>query len=277
MTTTWHPADGAVRAYAHGALPEAESWSVEAHLGACPRCRGLVAHAVAGTPVAAMVRGVGERLVLPPQPSVPAGTRWRRSWLMARVGPAARGPYLLAVASIAVTAVLLDVLGPQLVSGASWVAALAPVLPALGVAASYGPGADPLHEVTAATPRGGLYLLLWRTLTALVVSVPLAAVLGAGAVLAGSSAASVSPSVWLLPALALTTATLALGTVLPLPAAAAVLGSSWLVAVAGPSLSRQAPVVLEPGFAPLWLTVAGVAGVALVARRGALSRTPDPR
>lgn len=277
MSTEWHPADAAVAAYARDALPEAQAWSVEAHLGTCPRCRRLLAASLPGTPAGDLVGAVAHRIVLPPQPPAVAGTRWRRRWLMARVGPAARGPYLLAVAVIALAAVLLDVLGPGFASGASWVAALAPVLPALGVAASYGPGTDPLHEVTASTPRGGLYLLLWRTLVALVVSVPLAAVLGAVASATVDAAPSVSPSVWLLPALALTAATLALGTVVALPRAAVLLGSAWVLAVVGPTWTERAPGVLDPGLTPVWLTVAAVAAVALVARRSALVRAVDPR
>lgn len=270
---TWHPAGAAVAAYARDALPEAEAWSVEAHLGTCPRCRALVADALDG-PVAALVHTVGARIVLPPQLPAVAGTRRRRQWLMARIGPAARAPYLLAVVAIALGAMLLDVVGPASEMGTSWLAVLAPVLPVLGVALSYGPGIDPLHETTASTPRGGLYLLLWRTLTALAVSVPLTAALGAAA---QSIVPDASPAVWLLPALALTVATLALGTVVPLHAAAAVLGSAWLVAVAGPALTRRAPVVLDPDLVPAWTAFALVAAAALIARRGALVRAPDLR
>jgi hypothetical protein len=86
--------------------------------------------------------------------------------------------------------------------------AVAPVLPVAGVAAAYGPWADPSHELATATPFSGLRLLLLRTLAVLMVTTIVTAI-GGALVPAGE----ISAFAWALPALALTFASLALATV----------------------------------------------------------------
>ncbi|NBM20043.1 hypothetical protein GUY61_31710 [Streptomyces sp. GC420] len=116
--------------------------------------------------------------------------------------------------------------------------ALAPLLPVAGVAVSYGWHADPMHEIAAASPGGGLRLLLTRTAAVLAVSLPL--LTAAGAVLPSLSG---TPAVaaWLLPGLALTLGTLALGSYTGTRAAAATVATAWLLAVAVPVLGAPAP------------------------------------
>ena len=76
-------------------------------------------------------------------------------------------------------ATLLDLAAGAGDAGApSWVLLAAPVLPLLGVAASWSRALDPAHELVAATPAAGLPLLLWRTLVVLAVVVPAALVAG---------------------------------------------------------------------------------------------------
>ena len=82
----------------------------------------------------------------------------------------------------------------------------APVLPLLGVAASWSRVFDPAYDLVAATPAAGLSLLLRRTAVVLAVIVP-------AALLAGVVTDADGVATWLLPCLALTAAALALGSV----------------------------------------------------------------
>ncbi|KIF79739.1 hypothetical protein QR77_27960, partial [Streptomyces sp. 150FB] len=111
--------------------------------------------------------------------------------------------------------------------------------PLAGVAVSYGPYADPLYEIIASTPGGGLRLLLTRTLAVLMVSLPLLTV--AGALLPASGGAP-GAAAWLLPGVVLTLAALALGSYVGCRTSTAVLGAGWLLSVAvpgaGPALGQ---------------------------------------
>jgi hypothetical protein len=92
---------------------------------------------------------------------------------------------------------------------------LAPLVPVLGVSFAYGIEADPAHEISVATPMRGLRLLITRAAVVLSVSTGLLAII---ALLAPGSPALAFA--WLLPALGLTTATVALMSVVaPRPAA----------------------------------------------------------
>jgi hypothetical protein len=99
---------------------------------------------------------------------------------------------------------------------------LAPALPVLGVALAYGPSADPMYEAQLATPMRGLRLVAIRAVTVLVVAV---VAVGVPAVMA--PATRPVAFVWLLPALALTSASLALMTWLPPRRAAAIVAAVW--------------------------------------------------
>lgn len=103
---------------------------------------------------------------------------------------------------------------------------LAPLVPVLGVSFAYGVEADPAHEVSLATPMRGVRLILTRAATVLTISI---ALLGLAALLAPE----VSPLAfaWLLPALGLTTASVALMTVFPPRRAALVTTGAWMTAV----------------------------------------------
>ncbi|MFE6815874.1 zf-HC2 domain-containing protein [Streptomyces sp. NPDC057677] len=156
--------------------------------------------------------------------------RWARLWWA--VGPALRGSWVVAVLLVVGGAFgLAHGAGVQEARGL--LLALSPVLPLAGVAVSYGRHADPMYEITTATPSGGLRLLLTRTAAVLAVCVPL---LTAGGALLPPVAGFPGAAAWLLPGLALTLATLALGSFVGCRAAAATLGGGWLLAVTGPLL-----------------------------------------
>jgi len=277
--TSWHVPTVLLRAYADGGARDADAWSVEAHLAQCARCTDELARAVVGTRAGAVVASVRPRLLadLPAQVRGPRPTAARRAWLLATSGTGARWAWLLAVAVTVVMAAVLDVVtstGHQATGTAGawpatggWLLVVAPLLPLLGVALSYG-AVDPMHELALSTASGGLRLVLWRTLAVVVVSTP--AVEVAGLVL-GLTA----PAAWLLPSLALTVLTLAIGSVVDLARAALGVGVVWLAAVAGPAVAGAAPALLQARFAPLWLALVVIGGASVVARRDAFARRPS--
>jgi predicted outer membrane lipoprotein len=227
MTATWHADGGLLDAYADGSVDHARAASVEAHLLACPECRRRVGKRVDAArtealwteivddvdrprvrPIERVLRGLG----------VPAHT--------ARVLVATRSiqlSWLVGVAVVLAFAVVADSAGrgsvlPFLI--------VAPILPVVGVAAAFGPVVDPTYEVTMASPLAATRLLLLRSV----------AVLGTTAVLAGAAALALpglewTAAAWVLPALGLTTGTLALATVTTSERAATAITTAWLATV----------------------------------------------
>ncbi|WP_351222969.1 zf-HC2 domain-containing protein [Streptomyces sp. NPDC002133] len=200
----------------------------------------------------------------------------RRMWA---AGPALHEAWLVALGLVVVAAVGLGY-GAGFAGTRPLLAAVAPVVPLAGVALSYGRRADPLHEIAASTPSGGLRLLLARTATVLTVSVPLLTV--AGAVLPGR-AGMPGAAAWLLPGLALTLAALALGSYVGCRAAAALVAVGWLSAAVGPALvtgrllaapaaeltARVGPYVSGAAVQSAWAVAAAVCAGLLALRRRA--------
>lgn len=146
----------------------------------------------------------------------------------------------------------------------SLVLLLAPVLPVLGVAASWSRGLDPAYELTASVPRAGLYLVLRRTASVLAVVVP--------ALLVAGWLTGVTAAQWLLPCLAFTSATLALGGVVGVTRAAAGLAGLWALAVVAPSLvTSRTAVALQTGSLPGWGALLVLGTAVVIVRRGAYS------
>lgn len=179
-----------------------------------------------------------------PVPGAPfrfAGAATRAGRLLWAAGPALRGSWLVALVLVAVGAVALaygagagEAVRPLLL-------VVAPVLPLAGVGLSYGRHADPMHEITAATPSGGLRLLLTRAAAVLVVSLP--ALTLAGAALP-ASAGRPGAAAWLLPGLAMTLAALALGSYVGCRTGATSIAVAWAAAVVLPVLATSPPTAL---------------------------------
>ncbi|MEV5172202.1 zf-HC2 domain-containing protein [Streptomyces flaveolus] len=309
----WHAPDDQVTRYAEGTLPEPDAWSLEKHVEDCARCASRVSAAVrgtaAGTVLAAVRAAVLEsapgaagatepvpgRAAMTPAPLTavparaaagPAGGRpvvSRLARLLWAAGPAVRGAWLPAVLGVAMAAPALSY-GAGFPGTRALLLAIAPVVPVAGVALSYGPHADPLHEVTAATPGGGLRLALTRTVAVLALSLPLLTL--TGLLLPASGAPDAAA--WLLPGLALALASLALASLIGCRAAAGVTGGGWLCAV-------LAPVAVAPGGAATlrlaeqlsrcldgvaaqsaWAAAAVLSATLLTARRPAYDRPLRP-
>ncbi|MFC4496428.1 zf-HC2 domain-containing protein [Streptomyces ovatisporus] len=252
----WHVSDGNMLAYAANSLAETDCWSIEKHLEACSSCAREVSAAVlagAAAPELARTRDAVMALA-----GAEAGTgrtgalRGRRRRRDSRTGAALRGwavrfgwaagptlrlPWLLALVAVAALAVVMARVG-EIAEARPLLLMFAPVLPLSGPALSYSRYADPLHEVAASTPSGGLRLLLIRTAAVLGVSTPLVTVTG---FLLPAAPGTPGAATWLLPALALTLATLTLGSYTGCRYAAAGISATWLAAVALASRTGLVP------------------------------------
>ncbi|MFJ9560722.1 anti-sigma factor family protein [Streptomyces fuscichromogenes] len=288
MTTTpWHTSEDLALRYADGSLPEADAWSLEKHLETCTACAARVSAAVRNTPAGPVLdevrdliltatatrRPQGARGTAGPAPTGPRLTTRLRPALWS-LGPALRGSWLLALLTVVGGALLLNRAAGYEASR-TLLLTLAPVFPVAGVALSYGPHADPLHEITAATPSGGLRLALTRTAAVLGVSLPALALTGAALPASGAPGAAA----WLLPALALTLGSLALASYVGCRTATAVTGGGWLAAVllpalaapGGPFSARLAGRLAGcfDGAQTGWAVAAAGCAVLLTVRRGA--------
>jgi hypothetical protein len=260
--------------YARGDMDIAadEVWALEAHLETCPVCRDRLSAAVAArAPAAAALvdtvwSGLGPHLAA--AATMPRRRRWSAPsarWLTPTLMP-----WLAMVVSVTLLALLLDLADTGSGSGSgevSLVLLLAPVLPVLGVAASWSRGLDPAYELTASAPRAGLYLVLRRTASVLAVVVP--ALLVGGYVTGTTGVTAVQ---WLLPCLAFTSTALALGGVIGVTRAAVALVAVWAAVVVAPTVAaRRTTFALQPDGLPVWGLVLALGIGVLIARRGAYS------
>ncbi|WP_329055147.1 zf-HC2 domain-containing protein [Amycolatopsis sp. NBC_01488] len=268
-----HASDELIAGYVAGDdLPGDRLWGLEAHLEACRVCRARLAEVAPVQPVVDVVwsRLAGEVLLAgepfhaPKARAKPRSRRYRRRWLGTWVTPA-MVPWLAMIALVSLVAVLFDRLAGASALDVTAVQLFAPVLPVLGVAAAWARGLDPAYEVVAATPRAGLYLIVRRTVAVLVVVLP---VLGAAGWLTGTASA-----LWLLPSLAFTTGTLALGGLIGVSRAAYALIAVWVAIIVLPSFVAQGhAVALDAGAVPVWAGIFALTTVVVVLRRTAFTR-----
>ena len=240
---TPHPSPALIVRYAdpEADLDEATLWSVEVHLEACPSCRAVLAGGATDATRALLDRVAAELDRGVAAGPAPARRRPVRA-VLHRWAVWQLVPWLgMTVATLA-CAVLLGALTPAM----PWlVALLAPVAPLPGVAVAWSRRHDPAWELIAGTPAAGLTVLLRRTAAVLAVVVPALALATTGT--------GVSLAVTLLPALAFTAATIALGAFTGVRRAAIGLGAAWALAVIVPAVSTtELPALLSPGSAPGW-------------------------
>lgn len=268
MSSTWHLEEDVLDRYAGGTAPPALAASIEAHVVGCAACRERLVPAV-DLPrldrvweevlerVDAPVPGPGERLLLA------LGLRGDTARLLAAT-PSLRAAWFLS---------LLAVLGLALLSahatarGVVVFLALAPLLPVAGVAMSYSPLTDPVHELATAAPYSALRLLVVRSAAVLTTTVLLAG--AAALLLPGASWLAVA---WLLPALALTAGTLALSTWFEPLHSALGLAALWLAVTAPAFAPGSDPLlVVRSGAQLACLAVLVVALGTVAVRRDAFS------
>lgn len=226
-TRAWHAGDDVLAGYAAGQVTAAVAASTEAHLTTCATCRERLASAVPARRLDDIWLAVDDRVDVLSLPwferlLVRAGMGEDTARLLAAT-PSLSAPWL---GSIAAAVLFVALAADASTRGLFAFLTLAPMLPVAGVAAAYGRHADPAYEIGVASPYSMLRLLLLRTITVVATTIVLTGL--GGLVLAdrGSTAAA-----WLLPAAALSTATLLLSArVTPVWAGAAVLGT-WVVGV----------------------------------------------
>ncbi|RLL67238.1 zf-HC2 domain-containing protein [Streptomyces sp. Z26] len=264
--------------YARGGadLAADEVWALESHLETCPTCRVRLSDAVAtGAPdVVSLVDTVWSEVAPRLDPAATMRARRKAAGVSVRLPARSRSalwrwltpamaPWLAMAVAVTLTAYVLDTFDDG-IDDVSVLLLLAPVLPVLGVAASWSRGLDPAYELTAAAPRAGLELVLRRTASVLAVVVPAQLLVG--------GATGVSVAQWLLPCLAFTSATLALGGVVGVTRAAAALVVVWSAAVLAPTLATgRTAAALDADALPGWALLLTLGTGVVVARRGAYS------
>lgn len=237
-----------------------EAWAVEAHLESCAACRGRLA-VISAPSLTTLVDGVwaglGPRLAeAGPQPM---RSRWAgrlHTW----VTPVML-PWLVMIVLLPALGFLLDWFGFTRSEGFSFVQLFSPVLPVLGVAVSWSRGLDPAYELVTSAPRGGFYLVLRRTTAVLAVVLPVQALAGW---LSGGGF-----GLGLMPSLAFTTGTLALGGLIGVTRAAYVLAGIWVAVIVAPTVASGQTDVLEPELLPIWTGIFVLSAAVVVLRRSA--------
>ncbi|MCX2927510.1 zf-HC2 domain-containing protein [Streptomyces sp. NEAU-W12] len=262
----WHVPREDLRAYARGELTAPTLWSADTHLTTCAHCRGVLAEA--GDPVA--LDAGWERL----DAELDAPKPGFLESLLLRLGVADHTVRLLAATPVlrrswlgAVVAVLLLTVaaghsGAPATGSPLLFLALAPLLPLVGVALSYGPAMDPTYEMAVVSPTHGFRLLMIRTVAVL------GAVFGlnglATLALPGYGAAALA---WLLPALALTATGLALTARVGPVLAPSLVGGGWVALLLVAQAGRDA--VTDP-LAPFTAAGQGVSALVAVLAAGLL-------
>jgi hypothetical protein len=252
-----HPNPAVIARYAgrDNDLDEVTVWSVEVHLDDCADCRALVA---AGTPddsrdlLARIATGLDQEIDAGP---APAPRRWlsavRHRWMVWHLAP-----WLIMTVAVVACAVVLQTLAPSL---PSLVTLIAPVAPLPAVAVAWSRRYDPAWELIAGTPAAGLAMLLRRTAGVLAVVIPALAL--------ASTRTGVSLALTLLPCLAFTAATIALGAVIGARHAVLGLGAAWaLVFVLPAVVTAELPVMLRSGSSPAWALVVLALAAVVVTR-----------
>ena len=223
----WHVDPALLGRYAAGSLGGSGAASVETHLLGCARCRAALAPAVDTDRLSAVWTEVIDRVDAPRRTPVERllvalGMRDDTARLIA-AAPSLTVSWLAALSAALIFAALAADAGGR---GVLLFLALAPVLPVAGVAVAYGPDVDPTYELGLAAPYSSFRLLLLRSGAVLASTMLLAALAAVLLPVDGWLAAA-----WLLPALALTAATLAVSTRIAPAWTAGGLVTAWLLAV----------------------------------------------
>jgi hypothetical protein len=277
----WHAGADLLASYAAGTSDEVATWSLEAHITACGRCRSALSAQVDPQRLAR------NRSVLLVRAALPDGGRTarlacrcgvpghllrlvaatpslRRSWLLSVIG-------VLAVVTGEAAAVRygwIRASGPGRLAGYPEPEVLvpfllvAPLLVLAGVAAAFLPMFDPAHRLAVAAPFSGFTLLLARAVSALAAAlVPVAA---AAFLLPGPGWL---PVALLLPSLALCTFTLAATTVMDPRGAAVTAGAMWALPALLLAANHVPLQIVQPDAQFACAAVLCASAVVLLARR----------
>lgn len=254
----WHCSDDVLARYAVGETGIAATASTEAHLLACPACRGRVAAHVQQPLENAWTRVVAE-IQTPPQPYairllrrlglrdsdavlLSASSSLTGAWMLA----------MLAIIAFSALAALVDVS-----QGRTLYLTVAPLVPVLGVVVAFR-SVDPLAGLVRATPYPHARLVLLRALAVGVCSVP--AAVAVGLAVPGISTLAFG---WLLPAISLTLlALIGLTRWHPEPVGLGV-AALWIAVIAYASADHTVTRAVSASWQPVYLAVGVVSAVML--------------
>jgi hypothetical protein len=272
---SWHAGAELIADYVSGALTPAHAASVEAHLMGCGHCRATVGDMSDDERLRRTWSAIEDqidrsRTTALERVLVRVGVREHRARLVATT-TTMHVSWLAAIVTVLGTAVLLDSVSEG--SGVMFYGFLVvtPLLPLFGVAAAFHPSTDPAHELALSTPKSTFELVLVRALAVLMVTLLLSAAATFALPQDGWSTAA-----WLLPALGLTTATMALATYMPAYHAAGALTAVWVVgavvSVRGTRIGDHVErfVAFRPSGQLACVAVTAVAVAVLCLRRTAL-------
>ena len=265
-TTSWHVDTGLWAAYAAGQLDPVAEASVDAHVIGCVECQQLASGVVPTVDLDAVWQGVAANLSRPRlhwslRPLRMLGVPEEDLAILA----ASDGfllPWAMAVAASMACAVLAFLAGGR---QHDTYLLLAPLVPVLAVVMAYD-ATDALRDLVRTTPYSKLRLALLRTTATLAVAVPSTMLIAL--VIPGLRIIAFS---WLLPALALTTATLLLTTWFAPWTSCIAVATAWATVVASMAGVGQTTTLTTPllqlAWAALTTALAGVLVVRLTSYR----------
>lgn len=266
---SWHADAELIERFARGEIDEPQAFSLEAHVLACARCRAALAPHMARERHERVWEAVRERVDAPARTPleallVRAGVRDDVARLLAATPSLTLG-WLAAVALSLAFAVAAAHAGGR---GLQLFLTLAPLLPLSGVAAAYGRGLDPIYEIGLAAPAGGFRLLLVRAVAVFAVTSALAGVAALALPRLDAEAAA-----WLVPALALSACSLALGTFVAHIVAFAGSAIAWVAAVLfAEAMTADRLAAFHTTGQVTCAVVAAVAVAVIAARRSSFER-----
>lgn len=269
---SWHVDQDVLQRYQVGTIDRVAAASLEAHVTSCGECRSNLT--VDSDWIDASWRGIADRVQPADSTLVERVLRLvgvpQHLARVVSITPSLRPSWLIAVT---LTLVFAGAASQVALPGSfDLFLAVAPLVPVAGVAVAYGRVGDPAHEITAATPIDPLRLLLLRA----------AAVTGFTFVLSllldvvFSSARGTG--LWVLPALALTLTTLALGAHLTMWVGGAISAGAWISLLALFRLrpERSLDVVFGANAQLLFVVGALLAALVLLRDRDAYRRGEKP-
>jgi hypothetical protein len=262
ITQDWHADDALLDRYAAGRADMALSASVEAHLIACPDCRGRIARFSDPAVLQRARSGLRDSVQ---QVRHPLPLRILRRYGLSEQDAVLltharllRGPWTLATVAVIVFAVAASF--PDAYLSQSLYLLFAPLVPVLGVSGAFA-ATDSLTGLTSATPYSKLRLCLLRTVAVVTASIPLIVLFGA--IMPGIGWLAVA---WLGPALGLTlTALAAMTWFRPVPVGTAVC-LLWTIAVAALFPRHDVHVAIAASAQLAYLTIAVATALTLVIR-----------
>lgn len=266
-THTWHTDEDLLGAYLAGCLDALQGASVEQHLVACADCRTRVGPLVDTPDLALAWAGVQAAVERPAQPLFIRLARRLGLSEPTSVLLTASASLRTAWLSSSLVALGFAFLAAQLSDGKIWPFLLvAPLVPVIGVAASYGPSTDPLETLIVTSPYGRTRLILVRALAVLTTCLPVSLLLSL--MLPGPLWIAAA---WLGPALAMIPVLLAVASFVGPRAAAGVLALSWSAVVLASTRRLPATWPVEPDRQLVFLALAAAA-VAVLALRSRRTR-----